>query len=235
MILTQLHLPLCSRLDSIERAGAALSFVHINLLNALNKVHASMGREYHERVMKQRQERIVPWLESWRAIFEYLADVEELTPRTKQRHNILRMNYTMVCILCEFDITNGSVDWDVQVCHFRFLVETSDSILSAHEKVKSLPGLSSERFPFLAHGHWMLEPLFITVARCTDHEVRRKAATILLSQRSLQTTSWLPELSRSSDGDGNDAVLVDSLIEFAKNIRMDKGLAMFFGGFQHDS
>jgi hypothetical protein len=185
--------------------------------------------------MKQRQERIVPWLESWSTAFETLADFEEPTPRTKQRHNILRMNYIMVCILCEFDITNGNVDWDVQVSHFRFIVDTSDSILGAHEEVRSLPGLSSERFPFLAHGHWMLEPLFITVARCPDHEIRRRAATILLSRRSLQTTSWLSELSWTSDGERNDAALVESLIDFAKNIRMDKGLAMFFGGFRPDS
>lgn len=234
-IMTQMHLPSCTHLTNIEQADAALSYVHINLLNALNKVRASMGRRYHEQVMQAREERVVPWLIDWNTAFEMLVEFEEPTPRTRQRHNILRINYATILILCEFDITYGNGDWEVSLDRFRFIVDTSDSILVAYEEIKGLPCLSSERFPFMAHGHWMLEPLFITIARCTDYDIRRKAATILLSRRPPQTRCWSAKPNTCCPVDENGAALVDDLIKFAKNIRMDTGLAVFFGGFCQDS
>ena len=201
----------------------------------MNKLRASRGQQYFHMVTEERHRKFVPWLESWSTAFERLADRERklMTPRTKLRYDILRINHKMLCIFCEFDAMNGDADWGVRVSDFEYITGLLDSILSTYE-VGANPSLSSEHFPFLTHGLWMLEPLFITAARCPDREVKSKAANILLARRCLQTTAWSSHAAILTGEE--DVMSVDHLIDFAENIRLDIGLAMFFGGFQrHES
>lgn len=230
-MLTQIYLPSCRDLRNISHAGALLNYAHISLLNAMNKLSASQGQQYFDMVMEERHRKFVPWLDNWSTAFERLADRERknVTPRTKLQYDILRINHTMLCIFCKFDASNGNVDWEVGVSNFEFITGLLDSVLSTYE-VGANPSLSGEHFPFLTHGLWMLEPLFITVARCPDRKVKSQAANILLARRYLQTTRWA---SRVVDEPVEDELIAaDRLIDFAENIRLDIGLAVFFGGFQ---
>lgn len=231
-MLKQTRLPPCHELRNLSHAGALLNYAQVKLLDIMNRLRASRSQQYFRYFTEERHRKFAPWLHSWSIAFERLVDKERdgMTPRTKLRYDILRINHKMLCIFSEFDARNGDVDWAACLSDFKDITNFSGSILSTYE-VGTNPSLSNEHFPFLTHGLWMLEPLFITVARCPDRKVKVQAANILLARRCLQTESWLSyagiELEESS------STAADRLITFAESIRLDIGLAMFFGGFGH--
>ena len=236
-------LPVISHLSSLEHAHDTLHFAYTSLLCFCQDVHLDAPPYDMAVMMADKYLTYAPWLKSWeRAFVDFLfREAKNLSPNDMQRAKVLKANLIISTILATLDQGLGKRAWEQYESDFKAIIDLSASVLNTYT-IGFTPTLSNVtfRFPYLPFGLWVAEPLFITMSRCTNPELRRQAAGLLSGMRSSDCKTgrcrrpivdgMSSKPSNSCEPKYQDDRTMEEWIEFGLSTRLDAGMAIYFGG-----
>lgn len=178
----------------------------------------------------------IPWLLEWEHWFHALLSREtsSWSDRQEQLANVLFANYHIMMIFTKLDATLAS-PWSCFTNEFRMIVDLCASVLDFH--TIELPPLSHHGlFPLFGNGLSVLQPLYYTMARCTDHAVRVRAGRMLLALRMPPVSAMTPALTEQETArNAFDSWTLDDWLDFSAAESLHLSPAAFFGGMYSGS
>ena len=236
-------LPDISRLHSLDHANWTLHYTYISLLVfcqdcTLDKPPYNVAVKTSEKFLL-----FAPWLKQWeRSFADFLfRDASTLSPHDMQRAKVLKANHITANMLALIDQGIGREAWEGYESDFKAIIDLSASVLNTY-CVGPQATLSTFQFPFLTFGLWVAEPLFITMSRCLNPELRRQAAGLLAGQLRNPSSSKSSAGRKSTGANGGafvnpplvrrgpdtDSWSNDQWIDFGMSVRLDTGMATYF-------
>jgi len=169
------------------------------------------------------------------------------------RAKVLKANHIVADMMASVDWSKGQVAWNEHEADFRSVIDLSASALNTL-CTGTHAIMSRSQFPFLTFGLWVAEPLFITMARCGNPELRRQAAGLLSGQPG--SLKHRDESASQGGANGNRHVSAavmkgfgasnnapgdvskwstEQWINFTRSTRLDVAMAIYFGRFDPES
>ena len=227
-----------SRLHSLQHANWTLHSTYIRLLIFCQDTFLDVTPDMHSARVMEKQRLFGPWLKTWeRSFSEFLfRQGSSLSHDDMQRARVLKANHISATMLVEAAQGRPNA-WAPFTAECRAIIDLSASVLNSYSVVIG-PTLNAFQFPFLSFGLWVVEPLFLVMSRCHDPELRRQAAGLLHGQRptnSQRRGSHAQEHDAKSnqrwseDQWDTDTWDVGRWIEFVGGVRLDVGMATYFG------
>lgn len=238
-------MPDASYLYSLDHAHRTLRAAYIRLLLFVQDWYTHFDDDLEGMIALMAVKRSVyaPWFLQWKTAFRDLLarEAANMSLLDRKKVQILQANHLTMSMMGSSDQTGTRDVWSQFEWDFQQVVELSASVLSTLE-MQAQPTLGNVHYPYLAYGLWVSEPLFITMSRCTNAEIRKQAAGLLFGERERkehkkarmrangQTTAF------PSASTGNNACdwTIDQWIDYAGRTRIDTAMATFFGRFPVD-
>ncbi|KAK5124889.1 hypothetical protein LTR85_001079 [Meristemomyces frigidus] len=241
-------LPDVSRMHSLAHANWTLQCCYISLLVYCQDCPLDSPPQEMAVLMATKSRKFAPWLDQREKAFANLLFREgcALSPKDLERAKVLKANHIIATALSTIDQNAALAAWDTYVDDFNAVIELSASVLNA-DQIRPSDTHGAYKFPFLTLGFWVAEPLFFAMARCTNAELRRRAAGLLLTQSGSKTqcvsvpdgvSAYVPKhhadeggTGRHSEDSGQDTrcLSAERWIAFATSTRLDAGIATYFG------
>ena len=224
-------LPEVSRLHSLQHANWTLHFIHTKLMLFCQDTRLDTTPYEHAMRVAEKRQLFSAFLKTWEAAFaDYLyREASALSTHDMHRAKVLKANHIAITMLTNLE-HHSQAGYEPFKNECRAIIDLSASVLNTYTLV---PGttLNTLQFPFLTFGLWVSEPLFIVMSRCPDPELRRQAAGLLNGQpRASQRASSPHRKSHSCLGPtGTEAWNTNEWIQFTEGVRLDAGMATYFG------
>lgn len=227
-------LPDASHLYSLDHANATFHYVYSRLLVFVQAWYLSGNLHVMTVLMAEKRATFAAWMRQWGASFTELlfrlGQEGALPPNDLNRAKILEVNHLTASMMSQADQTASRSVWDEYEDSFASVVELSASVLATF-RLDRHPSLSRVLFPYLTYGLWVEQPLFITMSRCLNPEIRRKAAGLLFGERERKRKAG----GRKGGVEEKNDWTMEQWIEYAVRTRIDSAMAAFFGGFPTES
>ncbi|KAK4506516.1 hypothetical protein PRZ48_000248 [Zasmidium cellare] len=224
--------PDASYFYSLDHANVTFHYVYIRLLVWVQEWYLSGNLHVMTVLTAEKRATFAAWMRQWGASFTELlfrlGQEDNLPPRDVNRAKILEANHLTASMMSNADQTGNRSVWDEYEDSFATVVELSASVLATF-RLDRHPSLGQVQFPFLTHGLWVDQPLFITMSRCTNPDIRWKAAGLLFGERDRRAGK------KKRSADEVDEWTMEQWMDYAFRTRIDSAMATFFGGFTAES
>lgn len=226
--------PDASFLYSLDHANSTLHYVYSRLLVFVQDWYLSGNLHVMTVLMAEKRATFAAWMRQWGASFQELlfrlGQEGTLPPNDLNRAKILEANHLTASMMSEGDQMASRSEWDRYGASFARVVELSASVLTTF-RLNQHPSLSRVLFPYLTYGLWVEQPLFITMSRCLNPDIRQKAAGLLFGERERKRKTG----GRKGGVEEKDDWGMEQWMDYAVRTRIDSGMAAFFGGFERES
>ena len=233
-------LPDSTVLHSLDHAHWSLHYVFVRLKHFSIHQPLNLHDEDTAHASAVKDSIYSPWLAQWKQSFvDFLyRSAPTLSPFDLEKAKILKVNQIAMAITARADFsrkeqTQSSTDDDrARVRHeYKTIIDLTRKVLDTYHGDESLT------FPFslLSWGLWVMEPLFITLARCPDPVLRRQAAALAIRRSQMERSKHSTDAKLNSfnsfvtpERRDTDAWGPDEWVEFASSVRLDVAMSTFF-------
>lgn len=224
--------PDASFLYSLDHANCTFHYVYSRLLVYVQDWYLSGNLHVMTVLMAEKRATFATWMRQWGASFAdllfRLGQEDSLPPNDLNRAKILEANHLTASMMSNADQTGNRSVWDEYEDSFARVVDVSASVLATFRLDRHV-SLGQVQFPYLTYGLWVDQPLFITMSRCTNPEIRRKAAGLLLGERERKSAKRRGGVEEVCEW------TMEQWIDYVVRTRIDVAMAAFFGRFPVES